>query len=88
MGVWGPRRPPEALGYIPVFPVISALPGINCTLYSCINLQQNKVIGRKKIDKKRQYKTMTTLMEIRIYNLFMVMKMGHALDLQVTLTKE
>ena len=31
---------------------------------------------------------MTNLMEIRIYNLFMVMKMGHALDLQVTLTKE
>ena len=31
---------------------------------------------------------MTTLMETRIYNLSIVMKMGHALDLKVTLTKE
>ena len=32
---------------------------------------------------------MTTLMETRIYNLLIIMKMGHAfLDLKVTLTKE
>ena len=30
----------------------------------------------------------TTLMETRIYNLLIIMKMGHALDLKVTLTKE
>ena len=31
---------------------------------------------------------MTTFMETRIYNLLIVMKMGHALDFIVTLTKE
>ena len=31
---------------------------------------------------------MTTLMETRIYNFLIVMKMGHALDLKVTLTKD
>ena len=53
-GVCGPRLPPEALGYIPfsLSPVSSAFPVINCTLYSCINLQQNVGIGRKKIYKK------------------------------------
>ena len=31
---------------------------------------------------------MTTLMETRIYNLLIVMKMGQAFDLKVILTKE
>ena len=31
---------------------------------------------------------MTTLIETSIYNLLLVMKLGHALDLKVTLTKD
>ena len=36
----------------------------------------------------RYKKNMTTLMETRIYNLLIVMKMGQAFDLKVILTKE
>ena len=36
----------------------------------------------------RHNNNMTTSMETRIYNLLIVIKMGHALDLKVTLTKE
>ena len=38
--------------------------------------------------KRHNIKNMTTLMETRIYNLLIVMKMGQAFDLKVILTKE
>ena len=57
---------------------------VHCTVPSIYN----KIKEENRFKKKTQYKNMATLMETRIYNLLIIMKMGHALDLKVALTKE